>query len=121
MAVGKKFSHFRAHPREKKRIELSFPTDNRRVQAVSVDIGLGGVFIATDVLLPRGTAVEISFHVPKRAEPLVVSGIVRWLNDGSTPREEGDDRPAVRGMGISFQGVSPDSLIVLSEFLASEP
>ncbi|MBI3073360.1 MAG: PilZ domain-containing protein [Deltaproteobacteria bacterium] len=120
MAGTRKFSHFRAHPRHKKRIELSFPTDNRRVQAVTVDIGLGGVFIATDVLLPRGTAVEISFSLPQRAVPLVFSGVVRWLNDGTPQPDDADDRPTVRGMGIAFQDVAPDALIVLSEFLANE-
>jgi c-di-GMP-binding flagellar brake protein YcgR len=75
--------------------------------AQSVDLSLGGMFIAVDRSLPMGTLLRFDVTIPKQADPLAIFAEVVWSN--------------VTGAGLRFLMVKPQDLDALKKFLESEP
>jgi len=74
--------------------------------AQSVDLSLGGMFIAVDRALPLGTLLRFDVVVPEQAAPLAIFAEVVWSN--------------VTGAGLRFLMVKPPDLEALKKFLESE-
>jgi uncharacterized protein (TIGR02266 family) len=64
-----------------------------------VDVGEGGLFLRTAVVLPPGTDVNVHLHPPGGAAPIRAHGTVAWVG----VRAEGDSR--TRGIGIAFDRI----------------
>ena len=113
-AKHEKRSHFRGKSRPGRRIEIRY----RRVgEALAVgaqtrNIGVGGAFVLTPQALAMGTPVELELHVPTSADPIKVTGEVRWV----VPPE---DDPEFAGMGIKFLHLNVEALLRLSDYFAS--
>ncbi len=74
----------------------------------SENISMGGLFLASDVPLKRGTMLFISFVLPGRVRPLRLTGeVVRRVQMGG----EGD------GIGVRFVGLPKDIEAVLVRFM----
>ena len=84
---------------------MEFTLDGFTHTVRSRNIGLGGIFLATDLPLPYGTRLQLKFTVPDQREPIEVGGQVRWAFDG----EEG-------GVGVRFDGLRARDVWALNKF-----
>ena len=76
----------------------------------SENISMGGLFLASDVPLKRGTMMFISFVLPGRARPVHLTGeVVRRVQMGG----EGD------GIGVRFVGLPADVDAALMRFMSA--
>ena len=67
-----------------------------------------GAFVASDLLLPVGAAVELTFTIPGLGDPVRAEGrIVRVQYRGTQP-----------GMGVLFERMTPDDRARLRTFTA---
>lgn len=103
----------RTEPRIQRQFELEFNYETQFFAGLSLDISSGGLFIATYHLLPRGTALALSFQLPDGVR-LSVRGEVRWVRCAS----EGHERP---GMGVAFKELSLEALAAITRFCAERP
>ena len=67
-----------------------------------------GAFLASDLLLPVGLAVDVAFMVPGRAEPVLARGHIVRVTEA---RDEA-------GMGLHFDALSPSARGALRAFTA---
>lgn len=64
-----------------------------------IDLGEGGLFLRTAVVLPPGTDVRVHLRPAGAGEPIRAQGTVAWVgfrNDGET---------RMRGIGIAFDRI----------------
>ncbi len=69
--------------------------------AKASNIGLGGVFILSDVDLPVGTQVDVDVNLLKPAAKIHVKGSVCWLKKGAEN---------LTGLGIRFSSLDTDHI-----------
>jgi uncharacterized protein (TIGR02266 family) len=101
----------RAHERRAVELEVDFASDSNFYVGFAENLSGGGVFVATYVLRPIGTVLELSVQLAGDAEPLHVRGEVRWTRE---PSRSGDLWP---GMGVRFQALSPQDEARIRAFL----
>lgn len=75
---------------------------------VSQNIGLGGMFVATDRRLSVGQRCTVEFTLPDHIRPVSVDAEVRWVR-------EADDRPL--GAGLRFVNLPIGAMVALHELL----
>lgn len=101
-------------PREEPRFGIEVDVDivsgNQFFTGFSKNLSEGGIFVATDDLVPIGTLIEMSFTVPNVAHHFKTIGEVRWARETSSHLG-----PA--GVGIQFLEVSRDQRQLLREVL----
>lgn len=119
MPEAKLFMEKRMHPR----VSIKLPINYRIMQdqgelknieewrktskdAESVDLSLGGMFIAMDRALPMGTLLRFDVVIPEQTTPLAVFAEVVWTN--------------VMGAGLRFLMIKPQDLEALKKFLEAE-
>jgi uncharacterized protein (TIGR02266 family) len=73
-------------------IQIAYASDARFLTDVSDDLSAGGLFIATDDVLPKGTELELKLKPPGHLLGLRLRGSVAWVSL----------RGERRGMGIKF-------------------
>ena len=71
--------------------------------AQSVDLSLGGMFIAVDRSLPMGSLLRFDVAIPHQTTPLAIFAEVVWSN--------------VTGAGLRFLMVKPEDLEALKKFI----
>ena len=98
----------RKHPRVKLRIEVSYQKMDSSLHRFTENISEGGCFIETDEVLPPRTEVPLEFSFPNHPEPLVITGEVVWVVEGTHS-----------GMGIQYKKIPPDAQKVLREVVQS--
>ena len=103
----------RAHPRHDVELDVSLESESNFYLGLTENLSEGGLFIATHVIKPMGTKVEVSFKLPHVAEPIKAVGVVRWIRQYS---ETSDTSP---GMGVRFEEISPREVEQIREFLAA--
>jgi len=87
----------RAHPRKPIELKVEYKRLNTFFADYTRNISKGGTFIKTRNPLDVGTAFVFHLHVPTLAQPLELSGRVKWIiQDGE---EKAGEEP---GMGIEF-------------------
>ena len=101
----------RAHERRAVELEVDFASDSNFYVGFAENLSGGGVFVATYVLRPIGTVLDLSVQLAGDAEPLHVRGEVRWTRE---PSRSGDLWP---GMGVRFQALSPQDEARIRAFL----
>ena len=79
----------------------------------SANVSIGGMFIETARPLPLGTRFRLRFHLPGFAEPVDTEAEVRWV------LEDADPGPLPTGMGVCFEGMSPELQSKISALLQS--
>lgn len=71
--------------------------------AFVIDVGLAGVFVEREELLPVGEGVVIRFPLPGNELPIVARCRVAWRHEGDTPLVSKDLPP---GVGLEFAEIS---------------
>jgi uncharacterized protein (TIGR02266 family) len=99
--------HRRSDRRYDRRLPIEYQHEGTVYSAHTRNISLGGVFIDTDKILPFGARITMRFSVPTQAEPVEVTGQVRWL-------ESEEQRP--RGLGVRFEGLRARDVWALNKF-----
>jgi uncharacterized protein (TIGR02266 family) len=88
--------------------DVGFATETNFYAGLSMDISLGGLFVATYKLHPIGTQVALFFELPG-GRTVSLFGEVRWVRETSV----GSSMP---GMGVAFTQVSPEDLQAIQSF-----
>lgn len=102
----------RRHERLPIEIEVNLTSDHNFYTAFTQNVSEGGLFVATNEILPIGTVLEFSFTLAPDPSPIAVRGRVRWT------REETDFTSDVPpGMGIEFIDLAPDVQRRINEFI----
>jgi uncharacterized protein (TIGR02266 family) len=74
-------------------MRVDLKTDNETFAATTKNLGVGGVFVATDRQLSVGEQVTVELSLPGHVRPIPVGAEVRWV-------QMLDDRPF--GLGLRF-------------------
>jgi uncharacterized protein (TIGR02266 family) len=113
----------RDHPRYILTLVITMHGENNFYTGLSEDISEGGIFIATQHVLPIGTPVVLSFTLPHSEVPIGVIGTVQWLRGPNATASQhnnfgGDDSAgAVKtGMGVRFDDIGQDSIRAIRDF-----
>jgi uncharacterized protein (TIGR02266 family) len=102
----------RIAPRMAVELDVSITSDHNFYAGFTENMSEGGVFIATHLLKPVGSIVDISIFLPQTNKEVRGKGEVRWIREFS----EASNVPP--GMGIRFVELQPGSLDAINEFLA---
>lgn len=102
--------------REQRRVKVQtavdLQTDSNFYMAFSADLSEGGIFVATVMLQPIGTAVDLDFTLPSGVA-VQTRGLVRWV------REVSDQHPdSYPGMGIQFTELDETTRERIRDFVA---
>jgi uncharacterized protein (TIGR02266 family) len=96
----------------KGRAPVEIPVDLERLgesfAAASVNIGLGGLFVATDRKFRIGDSLTLRFTLPGQAQLIAVAAEVQWLY--------GHQGRAL-GMGLRFVGLPTVAATAIEAFL----
>jgi uncharacterized protein (TIGR02266 family) len=104
----------RVHERCAVELEVDFASDSNFYVGFAENLSGGGVFVATYVLRPIGTKLDLSVQLVGDAQPLRVRGEVRWTREPSS--RSGDLWP---GMGVQFEALSPEDEERIRAFLGA--
>ncbi len=74
-------------------MRVDLKTGNQSFTATSKNLGVGGLFVATDRPFRVGDQVMVELSLPGHVRPIAVGAEVRWI-------QTADDRPF--GMGLRF-------------------
>jgi uncharacterized protein (TIGR02266 family) len=103
----------RQHLRHNVELEVTMESETNFYMGLTENLSEGGLFIATHVLKPLGTQIEVSFKLPEAPETIKVTGTVRWLREYSPTS---DTSP---GMGVRFEHIDQEQVEYIRKFLAS--
>jgi uncharacterized protein (TIGR02266 family) len=74
-------------------MRVDLKTGNESFAATSKNLGVGGMFVATDRQLPVGDRVTVEVSLPGHVRPMAIGAEVRWVQpEGARPS----------GMGLRF-------------------
>jgi uncharacterized protein (TIGR02266 family) len=93
-------------------LQVDILSDSNFYAGFTENVSAEGIFVATHVLQPIGSIVEMSVQFPGQRGPVRVRGEVRWV------REYSQASDACPGMGIRFEQLSPTDDVLVREFLA---
>jgi uncharacterized protein (TIGR02266 family) len=102
----------RESTRRRIELEVSFLSESNFYIGFTENLSEGGVFVATYLVRPLGSLVELSLRLLGRDEPLSLRGEVRWLRVYSPTSDAGP------GMGIRFHSISEADRADIAAFLA---
>ena len=103
----------RVHRRLSLELEVTLHSDSNFYLGLTQNLSNGGIFVATHLVQPMGTVVELALRLPTRATALSLVGRVRWV------REVHDAFDVPPGMGIEFEGISEEDSRTIGEFLVA--
>jgi uncharacterized protein (TIGR02266 family) len=103
----------RAHVRHDVELDVSLESESNFYMGLTENLSEGGLFIATHLVKPLGTQIDVSFKLPQMAEPIKAMGVVRWVREYS---ETSDSMP---GMGVRFERIGPEQVEQIRQFLAA--
>jgi uncharacterized protein (TIGR02266 family) len=101
----------RAQTRYNVELEVSIASDSNFYMGFTENLSGGGLFVATHVVRPIGSMIEVSLRLPGRAEPVALRGQVRWIREYS-PTSDGWP-----GMGVRFEAMSEADEALVRAFL----
>lgn len=101
-------SEKRRHPRKEVRIPVAYTLgDGRRIEAMSRDMSIGGMFVETDTMAPFASVVPVELMIPGAKQPIQVKATVRWTEPD--------------GMGLQFGLMGVRDTHALTELLRPAP
>lgn len=113
----------RRSPRFHLKLAITLRGDNNFYTGVSSDISEGGIFIATQYILPIGTPVVVQFHLSRYGVDLTLRGTVRWIRDVEAVARGRDDAggPCLGdvkpGMGVQFDAIGSHEAALIKDFM----
>jgi uncharacterized protein (TIGR02266 family) len=93
-------------------LEVSLLSESNFYVGFTENLSESGVFVATYLVRPLGSKVEMSLRIIGREEPILLRGEVRWVREYS-PTSDG-----CPGMGIRFDAISDGDRTEIARFLA---
>ena len=93
-------------------MRVDLKTGNESFSATTKNLGVGGVFVATERQLVVGDRVTVELSLPGHVRPMAVGAEVRWI-------QASDDRPA--GMGLRFVRPSLGLTVAIHGLLLNAP
>jgi uncharacterized protein (TIGR02266 family) len=102
----------RAHPRYSVDLDVSLGSDHNFYSGFAENLSAGGIFVATHLLKPVGSQIEVTIHLPDGPAPIQGTGEVRWIREYN---ERSDVPP---GMGIRFTELDGSAKSAIEGFLA---
>ena len=102
----------RTHPRYSVDLDVSLGSDHNFYSGFAENLSAGGIFVATHLLKPVGSQIEVTIHVPDSEVPIRGRGEVRWIREYN---ERSDTPP---GMGIRFYALEANAIEGIQAFLA---
>ena len=90
-------------------MEVGIASESNFYLGFTENLSAGGMFVATYVLRPIGSKVEVALELPT-GESFRVHGVVRWLREGTT-----DGWP---GMGVQFETLTETDEQYIRKFLS---
>ncbi|MBM4352279.1 MAG: hypothetical protein FJ109_00565 [Deltaproteobacteria bacterium] len=106
------FANQRQHERVDVRIRTVYhdEIDADASDSLMSNLSLGGCFIRSPRVPPAGSTLQVKFRLPGSDIVIEATGTVRW-SKGTGPEED-------RGMGIQFDQISAEHLLLLKQFIA---
>jgi uncharacterized protein (TIGR02266 family) len=103
----------RLHPRYALTLAVTLRGDNNFYTGLSGNISGGGIFIATQHVLPIGTPVVMSLSL-MHSTSITIRGTVRWVRAPEATANpfsvfSGDVHGVVPGMGIQFEDLDAEA------------
>ena len=93
-------------------MEVTFESEHNFYPGSAVDLGGGGLFVATNKIRPIGECVRVHLTLPTSSDPIDAIAEVRWLRTQALPRGGGQV-----GMGLMFLQLSPKGKAAVKAFL----
>jgi uncharacterized protein (TIGR02266 family) len=93
-------------------MRVDLKTGNDSFAATTKNLGVGGVFVATDRQLRVGEQVVVELSLPGHVRPIAVGAEVRWV-------QMEDDRPF--GLGLRFLRPSLGLTVAIHGLLQNVP
>lgn len=99
--------HFRGKARPGRVLPIRFRADGHTgwVPAETRNIGVGGAFIASPLVQPVGSQLQLELTLPTTDQVFALPSVVRWVQQD--------------GMGVQFVGVDVDVLLELNDYFAT--
>jgi PilZ domain-containing protein len=103
-------NHFRGKARPGRVLPVRFRAAEHTgwVSAETRNIGVGGAFIACQLVQPIGSNLTIELTLPTSDQVFTLPAVVRWASN-----DHGG------GMGVQFVGVDVDVLLELNDYFAT--
>jgi uncharacterized protein (TIGR02266 family) len=96
------------------RVLVHFGENTNRLQSnFSVNLSCGGIFIATEEVMPVGCSLSLRLQLPGGKQALTCQGRVAWLNHSELHK-----KPHLpTGMGVAFAGLSEPQQTLVKSYL----
>ncbi len=82
----------RTHPRCPCNVPVKITTSTGELDAMAVNVGLGGIYIESATLPAFNSEVTVRFRLPSLDEDTVVASTVRWVRNGGAGLQFGSLR-----------------------------
>jgi uncharacterized protein (TIGR02266 family) len=106
--------HGRRAARVELDVEITMTSEHTFWSGFTSNVSTGGVFVATDRLLPLGSRVSFELALPPSDRGWQLTGEVRWLREKALS----DDIPA--GLGLQFVDLPDDAAEAIKEFILTK-
>ena len=95
-APTREVASLRRHRRVSLTAEVHLASESNLYAGISNNLSEGGLFVASQDLLARGTVLDLEFSIPDAGPPIRTTGVVRWI------REDLESIEGQPGMGVQF-------------------
>src|SRR5450432_1371862 len=106
----------RESPRVESVFRVRYTTLDQLVVAYSADLSKGGMFLASDQLLPVNSTLRLLLELPGEGGELCISCRVVYLRDKITADRTGK----TAGMGIQFLDLAEEALTQVGRLIAEQ-
>lgn len=97
----------RVHERYDRRLKVVVIHEGSRIECISRNISLGGIYLITDHPLPYGVKVILEIYLPALRQDAKIEAVVRW------------EKPD--GMGVQFGSLRAREVWALNQLFKEGP
>ena len=91
-------------------VHVDLASEHNFYTGYSMNISGGGLFIATHVVRPIGSLLEVCFRLPGEEEPIRARAQVRWVKV--------DESGGPRGLGLRFLDIDELARVRIQRFIS---
>ena len=93
------------------------PTTGKVHRALTKDLGISGICVATEETFNPGASLELELQMPDRQTPLVFTGEVVWSERIKDAKQQGFSA-ATCELGIKYVQIDPKDLLFMKQHIA---
>jgi uncharacterized protein (TIGR02266 family) len=101
------------------RVLVDFESSDTYFYDYSNNLSEGGIYIATDRILPVGTPITLRFTLPNIDRVFQAEGNVAWIYDPKTSDEGPPSEVLGKGMGVQFSGMDEKDLELVKSYISN--